>query len=202
MTIDSVIFMVSVVVAVFGAIMMIAQRNPVASVLYLILSLMAQAVLYVQLSALFVAAILILVYAGAILVLFLFVIMLLNLRGTEDMGERAPALSRLSKLLVGILLVVEIGFIIYGVSFPNAGPTGIAAASALDNFGSVPQVAELLFTTYLFPFELTSVLLLVAIIGAVVMAKRESGDDDYQLFHGTAEEGEEAERRAEQELRG
>jgi len=202
MTIDNVIFMVSVVVAVFGAIMMISQRNPVASVLYLILSLVAQAVLYVQLSALFVAAILIMVYAGAILILFLFVIMLLNLRANEDLGAPGPALSRFSKVLVGLLLVVEIGFIIYGVSFPNAGPTGIAGASALDTFGSVEQVAALLFTTYLFPFELTSVLLLVAIVGAVVMAKRESGDDDYQLFHGTPEDGEEAKEKTEQELRG
>lgn len=202
MTVDSAIFMVSVVVAVFGAIMMIAQRNPVASVLYLILSLVAQAVLYVQLSALFVAAVLIMVYAGAILVLFLFVIMLLNLRGNEDMGDRPPALSSFAKLLVGVLLVVEIGFIIYGVGFPNAGPTGIMGAAPADAFGSVEEVAELLFTTYLFPFELTSILLLVAIVGAVVMAKRESGDDDYQLFQATGDAADETEQPNGEEMRG
>ena len=203
MTVDSGIFMVSVVVAVFGAIMMIAQRNPVASVLYLILSLVAQAVLYVQLSALFVAAILIMVYAGAILVLFLFVIMLLNLRTSEEeTGPRPPALSRLSKLLVGTLLVVELGFIIYGVGFPNAGLTGIMGAAPADTFGSVEEVATLLFTTYLFPFELTSILLLVAIVGAVVMAKRESGDDDHQLFHETGDPLEEAQQSTGEEMRG
>ena len=201
MTVDSLIFMVSVVIAVFGAIMMIMQRNPVASVLYLILSLVAQAVLYVQLAALFVAAILIMVYAGAILVLFLFVIMLLNLRGAETEQERQPALSRFSKILVGLMLMVEIGFIIYGVVFSNPGPTGIMAAPA-NGFGSVEEVAGLLFTTYLYPFELTSILLLVAIVGAVVMARRESGDDDRRLFHGVEVDSETPEAETHEEIRG
>ena len=90
MSLDLAIFVVSALVAVFGATMMIFQRNPVASVLYLILSLVAQAVLYVQLGAAFVGAVLIIVYSGAILVLFLFVIMMLNLRGSEDLGEPSP----------------------------------------------------------------------------------------------------------------
>ncbi|MFH1686047.1 MAG: NADH-quinone oxidoreductase subunit J, partial [bacterium] len=84
MSIDVAIFWISALVAVVSAALMIGQRNPIASVLYLIVSMAAQAVLYIQLGGLFMGAILVIVYAGAILVLFLFVIMLLNLRGGED----------------------------------------------------------------------------------------------------------------------
>ncbi|MCK4573013.1 MAG: NADH-quinone oxidoreductase subunit J, partial [candidate division Zixibacteria bacterium] len=168
--IDTVIFFVSAVIAVGSAVMMISQRNPVLSVLYFIVSLLAQAVLYVQLGALFLGAVLIIVYSGAILVLFLFVIMLLNLRGTEDLGPTGPAVSRASKYLVSVLLLVELVFVIKA-SFFSAVPVGIVDV-APSEFGSVESVAELLFSNYLYPFELTSILLLAAIVGAVVMAGR------------------------------
>lgn len=170
MTIDQVIFIISAVVAVFGATMMIFQRNPVASVLYLILSLVAQAVLYVQLGGLFIGAVLVIVYAGAIMVLFLFVIMMLNLRPGDEFQEDTPPLSRMTKYLVSVLLFVEMVFIIKDSAFNAvAGPLGMTTA---DSFGSVEEVATLLFTRYLYPFELTSILLLVAIVGAVVLAGR------------------------------
>ncbi|MDH3346319.1 MAG: NADH-quinone oxidoreductase subunit J, partial [Kiritimatiellaceae bacterium] len=108
MSLDAVIFIGSAIVAVFGATMMIAQRNPVLSVMYLILSLVAQAVLYVQLGALFLGAVLIIVYSGAILVLFLFVIMLLNLRGTEDLGHGSKPINRLTKFVLSFLFVFEL----------------------------------------------------------------------------------------------
>jgi len=171
MNLDTIVFLVSAVVAVFGATMMISQRNTVASVLYLILSLAAQAVLYIQLGALFLGAVLIIVYAGAIMVLFLFVIMLLNLRGSQDMGDSPNPVSRFTKYLVSILLVIELVFIIRGVTF-DTDVSGIMSM-VTDDFGSVKAVAMLLFTDYLYPFELTGVLLLVAIIGAVVISKRE-----------------------------
>jgi len=177
MNLDTVMFIVSAVVAVFGATMMIAQRNPVASVLYLILSLVAQAVCYVQLSALFLGAILVVVYAGAIMVLFVFVIMLLNLRGGEDLGRPSPIVSRFTKYVVSILLTLEIVFIIKGAPI-KAMTTGLIAKIP-DDFGSVEQVARLMFTDYLYPFELTGVLLLIALVGAVVVAKsRKPGDPD------------------------
>ena len=112
MSFDLVIFIASAVIAVFGATMMIAQRNPVASVLYMILSLVAQAVLFVQLGALFLGAILVVVYAGAIMVLFLFVIMLLNLRGDEDLGAPMPPVSLFTKYVFSVLLVMELVFIV------------------------------------------------------------------------------------------
>jgi len=177
MNLDTVIFILSAAVAVFGATMMIAQRNPVASVLYLILSLVAQAVCYVQLSALFLGAILVVVYAGAIMVLFLFVIMLLNLRGTEDLGRPSRAVSRFTRYTIGILLTLELIFIIKGAPL-EATTTGLMN-EAPDNFGSVRQVARLMFTDYVYAFELTGVLLLIALVGAVVVAKtRRAGDPD------------------------
>jgi NADH-quinone oxidoreductase subunit J len=174
MNLDTIVFFASAVVAVFGATMMISQRNPVASVLYLIVSLVAQAVIYMQLGTVFMAAVLIIVYAGAILVLFLFVIMLLNLRGREDLTDHSPAVSRFTKYLVSALLFVEMLFIIRSGVFPDAGATGIVSVVPSE-FGSVEAIAELLFTRYLYPFELTSILILAAVVGAVVIAKRDRG---------------------------
>jgi NADH-quinone oxidoreductase subunit J len=176
MSLDAVIFLVSAVVAVFGATMMIAQRNPVLSVLYLILSLVAQAVLYVQLGALFLGAVLIIVYSGAILVLFLFVIMLLNLRGTEDLGEGSKPVSKLSKYVLSILFVVEL-ILVIRTGFFRIDPMVSIMSEVASDFGSVKAVAMLLFTKYLYPFELAGVLLLAAIVGAVVMTRNPSEED-------------------------
>jgi NADH-quinone oxidoreductase subunit J len=175
MVLETIIFYVAAFFAVFGALMMILQRNPVASVLYLILSLVAQAILYVQLSALFVGALLIIVYAGAILVLFLFVIMLLNLRG-EHFDPPRPGFSLFSKYFLAVLFFVEIAMIVRQIAFSESMDT--LTARAAPDFGDVEPVAEILFTRYLYPFELTSILLLVAIIGAVVMARRNRGEEE------------------------
>lgn len=180
MTLDLVIFMISAVVAVFGATMMILQRNPVASVLYMIVSLVAQAVLYVQLGALFLGAVLIIVYSGAILVLFLFVIMLLNLRGKEDFGAPRDRVSRGTKAVLSILFVAELAMVVRSglATSPFARSTKVGVMSLTDDgFGSVTDVATTLFQRYLYPFELTSILLLAAIVGAVVMARRDRPDD-------------------------
>lgn len=170
MSLDLIIFVISAVVAVFGGTMMIAQRNPVASVLYMILSLVAQAVCYVQLGGLFLGAILVVVYAGAIMVLFLFVIMLLNLHSSDDPGSGSTPLSQFTKILFAILLTLELAFIVKAAPFRGAG-AGIVETPPGD-FGSVKRVAEAMFTDYLYPFELTGVLLLVAVVGAVVIAKK------------------------------
>ncbi len=171
MTLDMFIFVFSAIVAVFGATMMISQRNPVAAVLYLIVSLVAQAVLYVQLGSVFMGAVLIIVYAGAILVLFVFVIMMLNLRGKEDLGDNSPPISRATKYIISMLMVAEFVFIVHGSVFSGPGG-GMLEAETVAGFGSVEGIAKLLFTRYLYPFELTSILLLSAVVGAVVMAKR------------------------------
>jgi NADH-quinone oxidoreductase subunit J len=162
-------------VAIGAAVMMILQRNPVASVLYMVVSLVAQAILYVQLSALFIGALLIIVYAGAILVLFLFVIMLLNLRGESFKGKQAP-LAKGTKIGLAAILFIEIAAIIRQMVVPsNATERTVDVAS---DFGSVESVAGLLFREYLYPFELTSILLLAAIVGAVVIAKRDRSETE------------------------
>ena len=176
MTLDQVIFVISGGIALFGATMMISQRNPVASVLYLIVSLVAQAMIYVQLGALFLGAILVVVYAGAILVLFLFVIMLLNLRPNSEFGQPMPPLTLFTKLTIPLLLVIELLLIINRVSM-GAVPSGLMREVA-DTFGSVPSVAKLLFTDYMYPFQLTGVLLLAAIVGAVVISRKEDSDSE------------------------
>lgn len=178
MSLDVVIFYICAIFAVGGAVMMILQRNPVASVMFMIVSLIAQAVLYVQLSALFVGALLIIVYAGAILVLFLFVIMLLNLRGERFEGERSKV-SLTTKYGLILMLFFEVVIIIKQTVF--SGSITQAPITVASDFGNVKPVAELLFTKYLFPFELTSILLLVAIVGAVLMAKRENNDEGEQI---------------------
>ncbi len=177
MMLETAVFYAAAVIAVFGAIMMVLQRNPVASVLYLILSLVAQAVLYVQLAAMFVGALLIIIYAGAILVLFLFVIMLLNLRGEKIEQEKSP-IPTATKLILSLLFFVELVMIFRQFS---TTPTSEYITDAGWQFGDVVPVAELLFTKYLYPFELTSILLLVAIVGAVIMAKREKGEDEGEM---------------------
>ncbi|PKK82189.1 MAG: NADH-quinone oxidoreductase subunit J [candidate division Zixibacteria bacterium HGW-Zixibacteria-1] len=168
-----IIFYFAAIIAVGGAVMMIIQRNPVASVLYMVVSLVAQAILYVQLSALFVGALLIIIYTGAILVLFLFVIMLLNLRG-EHFGGKQSVMGRASKVVISVILLVEFAAIFKQLALSQK--VGSQLASVPEDFGSVEMVASHLFKEYLYPFELTSILLLVAIVGAVVIAKKDKTD--------------------------
>jgi len=170
---DTIIFYSAAVLAIGGAVMMITQRNPIASVLCLIVSLVAQAILYIQLSALFLGAMLIIIYAGAIMVIFLFVIMLLNLRGEQFEGKQSK-LGGAAKLVFTIIFFIESVFIIRQMTIQSGG--SIQSAQVTEDFGSVEMVATRLFREYLYPFELTSILLLVAIVGAVVIAKREKSE--------------------------
>ncbi len=162
---EMLIFAVAAIVALASAVMVITVRNPVGSVLFLIMSIAAQTVLYIVLSGIFVAAFMILVYAGAILVLFLFVIMMLNLRHA-DLGP--DSLRRVKPLawVFGLVLLAELVWVSMGASLQASGTDAA--------FGSVPAVARLLYGKFVYPFELTSILLLAAIVGAVVMARKGS----------------------------
>ena len=164
---ELVFFLITAIVLLITAILVVVQRNPVASALFLIAALCAQAILYLLLKAPFLAVIQIIVYAGAIMVLFLFVIMLLNLR-KDEFGPEKRKVQRFFGILFAVILFIEIGALV------KLSITGLPQTSGITNsdFGSVHQVGQLLFTDYLFPFEVTSVLLLVAIVGAIVMAKR------------------------------
>jgi NADH-quinone oxidoreductase subunit J len=140
------------------------QRHPLRSALWLIVNFFAVAGIYLLAHAEFIAAIQVIVYAGAIIVLFLFVIMLLNLRQPEE----APALPYYGQKLAGVLLS---GFIALLMIFAYTRVKFPAAREMLPGLGNTESIARSLFTDYLLPFEVTSILLLVAIVGAVVLAK-------------------------------
>ncbi len=151
--------------AIISAIMVVTRRNPVVSALCLIANFFFLAGLYLVLRAQFIAFIQILVYAGAIMVLFVFVIMLLNLSSKESLRE-AMNWKKIVPVVLGFALVMELIYIF--LSHPSP-PSSIAIAEAV---GTVESVGKVLFTTYLFPFEITSLLLTAAIVGAILLGKK------------------------------
>ena len=157
-------------VAVLASLLVIAQRNPVYSVLLLIASFGALSGLYVLLDAPFVAVIQIIVYAGAIMVLFLFVVMLLNAPHEEtEHDERVHPLMRPGPMRFGGLLAVVLALeLVWALTKGNE--SGRFAGGAVS---SVATIGRLLFTDYAFAFEVTSLLIIAAMVGAVVLARRE-----------------------------
>ena len=153
-------------VAAVSGILVVVQRHAVYSALFLIITMGALSGLYILLHAHFVWAVQVLVYAGAIMVLFLFVIMLLNLPREEV--PWAPRDLRRILLAAGLSLVLLVELVV--VLWRSAGAGGVPPHDPA--FGTTAMVGRLLFTTYLFPFEITSVILLVAIVGAIVLAKK------------------------------
>ena len=158
-------------IAIVASLLVIAQRNPIYSVLLLIASFGALSGLYVLLDAPFAAVIQIIVYAGAIMVLFLFVVMLLNAPHEETEHDlRVHPLLRAGPMgfgvVLAVMLVVELGIALTAHPESGAFPGGSTS--------SVRAIGRTLFTEYAFPFEVTSILILVAMVGAVVLARRES----------------------------
>jgi NADH-quinone oxidoreductase subunit J len=158
-----VFFFVLAAIAVAGAVALILARHPIHSALALIVVMVALAGLYLLQGADFVAAVQIIVYGGAIMVLFIFVIMLLN-AGAEEHTNLSRMAPYVGVPLAGLLLLA----LTYWIS--HSAPLGSAAAVAMDT----KALSKLLFNEYVFPFELTSVLILIAILGALTLAKRES----------------------------
>jgi len=160
-----VIFFVLAAMCVIGAISLILQRHPIHSALSLIVVMVALAGLYLLMGAEFVAAVQIIVYGGAIMVLFVFVIMLLN-AGIEE----RTSLSKLATL-AGLPLTIAL----LGVIAATVARSGAIVQDATQPGATAPnkQIAGLLFQQFVYPFELTSFLILVAILGAIVLAQRE-----------------------------
>ena len=172
---ESLLFYVLSGLAVGASALVIGQRNPMYSVLLLIVSFAALAGLYITLDAPFVAMAQMIIYAGAIMVLFLFVVMLLN-APQEDGAEwdrthplRRPGFARIG-IVLAVLLVAELGWALAKV-VSLGSPVGGRADGAV--ISSVREMGRVLFTQYSFAFEATSVLILVAMVGAVVLARRE-----------------------------
>jgi NADH-quinone oxidoreductase subunit J len=165
---DVLLFGIPAVVAIVGAIAMLLSRNAVHSALYLLLNFAAISVLYLLLQAPFLFATQLIVYAGAIIVLFLFVVMLLGAERDEDTPHANPWQNR-GAIVGGVLLLVELCLLyVYN-------PGTIPVAVDMDNaFAAPAEVAKALFTTHLLPFEIASFVLLTALIGVVVLHQRRS----------------------------
>src|SRR3989441_2509476 len=154
------------------AVLVVSTKDTVHSVLFLVLDFLFVAALYVLLGAPFLAVIQVLVYAGGIVVLYLFVVMLVNLKRPPE-AHQDP--NRQTKLGFGLAAAVLIELAaIAGYGYAKPGPALVAAAAApMPVSGNTERVGWLLYTSYLIPFEIASMLLLVAMIGAIVLAKRE-----------------------------
>jgi NADH-quinone oxidoreductase subunit J len=164
---DTIMFFVLAAGAVFSAIMMITRRNPISSALFLILNFFMVSGIYLSLKAQFIAIIQVLVYMGAIMVLFLFVIMLLNLRDESKLSEKF-SYKKISAVLLSILLFCLLAFTVY---FGFAGKYPQMSANA-EKMGMAENLGAELFTTYSFSVELAGLLLLAAIVGVAVLAKK------------------------------
>ena len=168
-----VLFFIFAAVCVGGAINLLAQKHPINSALSLIVVMGSLAMIYLLLGAEFVAAVQVIVYAGAVMVLFVFVIMLLN-AGVEErtaQGSRVAMMLGVPGLIVGLGIGIWVVGRLTGLDKIDIG--GPAVMNGTEVFGNPQAVGRLLFRNYLLPFEVTSILILIAIMGAVVLARRE-----------------------------
>ncbi|WP_139924589.1 NADH-quinone oxidoreductase subunit J [Hymenobacter sp. DG01] len=167
------LFLFLTFVALLSALGVVFAKNPVHSVLFLILTFFALSGHYLLLNAQFLAAVNIIVYAGAIMVLFLFVIMFLNLN--VDTEPHKPALAKIAAAVAGGSLLL-----ILVAALKDVQPTGVPLDASFDSqIGMVDRLGLVLYQQYLLPFELASVLFLVAMVGAVMLGKREAGERNF-----------------------
>jgi NADH-quinone oxidoreductase subunit J len=168
-----ILFLGFAALAVVAAFNVILQRNPIYSAIGLIVVLCSLAALFLTLSAQFIAAMQIIVYAGAIMVLFVFVIMLLNVREEETRVDKQKYLKWLAApLFLGLL--AEVLAVVRYVNLPQQPLTSAAGAAQL---GTVEDIAKGMFTDYVIPFEAASVLILMAIVGSMLLARKDKKED-------------------------
>src|SRR5687768_8854968 len=169
---DVIAFYIFAAIAVIASLLVVGQRNPMYSVMLLIVSFGALAGLYVLLDAPFTAVTQIIIYAGAIMVLFLFVVMLLNVPREEAIATPLAALISPTVRRVGAVLALVFAFeIVWALS--GIGLSWFGQDPAEASVGSVARIGSALFREHVFAFEATSILILVAMVGAVVLARRE-----------------------------
>ena len=166
MTPELIVFFILALIAVASALGMLFSKNAVYAAIFLVLNFATVAVFFLTLGGAFIAITQVAVYAGAIMVLFLFVIMLL---GAEQLGQSETlAWQKPAALVLGLVLLIETGYVL----FAQAGQFQDVAAMP-EGFGGPYEIGKLLFNQYLLPFEVTSVLLLVAMVGAIVLTRQE-----------------------------
>jgi len=166
--VELIFFLFLSIVCVASATNILLQRHPIHSALSLVLTFISLSGIYLQMHAEFIAVMQIVIYTGAIMVLFVFVIMLLNAKAEDKIPNKLTFLKYLGIPLV-VLLVGVVGLKV----FESLSGESIQTSSILDVTGNTQAIGKLLYTQYALPFEVTSLLLLVAIVGAIVMAKKE-----------------------------
>lgn len=166
MTLERILFYVLAAGGIYSALLVITRRNPIISALFLIVNFFCLAGIYLTLHAQFIAVVQILVYAGAIMVLFVFVIMLLNL-GDERHLKDAFSWKKVLAGGLGFGILMELIYIF--LAQPGMSTIEMSQATKI---GTVEMIGQVLFTRFLFPFEVTSLLLTAAIVGAIVIAKK------------------------------
>ena len=174
MNAELVVFVIFAIAALAGALVLVMARNPVYSAMGLLMTMFSMAVFYILNEAPFIAAVQVLIYAGAVMTLFLFVIMLIGVDRSENLEERLPMQRQLA-IGLGLAFLVLIALI-----GGNAWITAPEAAVAPN--GTVEAIADLLFTDWLLPFEVTTLLLIIASVGAIALAqydprRREEGEE-------------------------
>ena len=176
MSFEQILFYVFAAVLLFAATMVVTIRNPVKAALFLVLAFFNAAGLWILLEAEFLAIVLVLVYVGAVMVLFLFVVMMLDInlvKLKEGFGEYLPIGG-----LVAVLLVIEMAIIL---SAPEFGPEAMPDPPGQSaDYSNTRELGLLIYTTYVYPFEIAAVLLLVAIIAAIALTMRKRKDTKYQ----------------------
>ena len=175
--VDALTFAVAATVVLAGAVGVVVSRNPVHAALMLVMTLFGVAVLFVEQQANFLAAVQVIVYAGAIVVLFLFVIMFLGVDRRENVAEEPLPAQR--PLAIALVVLGLAGLLVLGIGAHwSVGARSVAGAAQGQAGGDVAALGRSVFTTYLFAFEITSALLVIAVVGAVVLARRPGGGAD------------------------
>ena len=173
--VDAVVFGVAAMIVLAGAVGVVIARNPVHASLMLVMTLFGVAVLFISQEAHFLAAVQVIVYAGAIVVVFLFVIMLLGVDREENIEEEPLPGQRLLAVATGVL---ALGLLLLLVRAQWTTGTPSVTGEADGPGENVEKLGRILFTRYLLPFEATSVLLVIAVVGAVVLARRPTRVED------------------------
>ena len=163
------IFLLSAILALFSSVMMVTRRNPIHSALWLIVTFFSLAVIYLTLHAQFIAIAQVMVYAGAIMMLIIFVIMLIQLE-TETLKRGRLSGAKIIGSVIAVILFLEIVAALQ--AFSGSAAKAVAEAGIAQPVGDVASVGTALYGKFLFPFEIASILLLIGIVGAVVLARR------------------------------
>ena len=174
---DAAVFIVAATIVLVGALGVVLRSNPIHCALSLVMTLFGIAVLFIAQDAQFLAAVQVIVYAGAIVVLFLFVIMLLGVDRADDLSVDPLPGQRTGAVIAGVAMA---GLLLAAILSGARAVTGAKSSNgALNpNEANIVTLARSLFTDYVFAFELTSALLVIAVVGAVVLARRDARSDD------------------------